>query len=153
MRGPIMFKLIFDMLSKTEWQNLDFLIIDLPPGTNDNPLTIMQLVNLDGLIIVTQPQKAALFDAEKSFDMAKKMNVRVLGVVENMSSEIFGQGTAREIASKYRIPFLGTILLDKRIRETSDKGLPAVLEYQDLLENFEVIIKNLNENLLKFRKQ
>ena len=92
MRGPIMFKLISDMLSNAAWGGLDYLVIDLPPGTGDNPLTIMQLVPLHGIIIVTQPQEICLTDAKKSANMAKRMGVKVLGVVENMSGSVFGAG-------------------------------------------------------------
>ncbi len=143
MRGPIMFKLIFDMLSKAEWNSLDFLIIDLPPGTGDNALTVMQLAPLFGLIVVTQPQKATLAEAEKSIDMAKRIGVNVLGVVENMAGSVFGQVGANEIASKHKTVFAGTIPLDSRIREAGDKGMPAVVSYKDVAENFENIASKL----------
>ncbi len=139
MRGPIMFKLISEMLYKANWGTLDYLIIDLPPGTGDNPLTIMQIAPLHGLIVVTQPQEVALVDARKSADMARRMGINVLGLVENMSGEIFGTGGAKAAAEKLGIKFLGTIPLQKNIREFSDKGIPAVTVDKSLLEIFEKI--------------
>ncbi|MCR4335987.1 MAG: Mrp/NBP35 family ATP-binding protein [archaeon] len=141
MRGPIMFKLISEMLYKTNWGSLDYLIIDLPPGTGDNPLTVMQIASLDGLIIVTQPMEVALVDAKKSADMAKRLEVPVIGIVENMSGEIFGEGTVKKIGSE--IKFLGSIPLQKNIREFSDKGVPVVLEDEKLFSIFEGIIKGI----------
>src|SRR3989344_5862662 len=128
MRGPVMFTLIFEMLSKAEWGELDYFIIDLPPGTGDNPLTVMQVAPLYGLIVVTQPQEIALADARKSVDMAKRMNVPVIGIVENMAGEVFGNGGAQRAALVLQQNFLGSIPLQKNIREFSDTGVPAVLK-------------------------
>lgn len=140
MRGPIMFKLICDMLSGANWGNLDYLIIDLPPGTGDNPLTIMQVAPLYGLIIISQPMEVALVDARKSADMARRMNVPIIGLVENMSGEVFGKGQTEKVAQSMEFNFLGSIPLDKKIRESSEKGAPAVLEDKGLLEIFRQII-------------
>src|SRR3989344_4078338 len=140
MRGPVMFTLIFEMLSKAEWGELDYLVIDLPPGTGDNPLTVMQIAPLNGMIIVTQPMEIALTDARKSANMAKKLGVKVLGIVENMSGEIFGEGGGEKTAEKLEVKFLGSIPLKKNVRELSDKGVPAVLEDNELLETFNGII-------------
>ncbi len=141
MRGPIMFKLISEMLYKADWGKLDYLIIDLPPGTGDNPLTIMQICPLYGLIIVTQPQEVALVDARKSADMSKRMNVPVIGIVENMSGDVFGTGGAESTAQKLEMNFLGSIPLQKNIRELSDKGVPPVLEDAALYKKFAEIIQ------------
>ncbi len=141
MRGPIMFKLVSEMLYKADWGNIDYLIVDLPPGTGDNPLTVMQIAPLAGLIIVTQPQEVALVDARKSADMAKRMGVKVIGVVENMSGEVFGEGGAEKIANKLGTKFLGAITLSKTIRECSDRGMPAVLIEKPLFEAHIKIIR------------
>ena len=140
MRGPIMFKLISEMLYKADWGALDYLIIDLPPGTGDNPLTIMQIAPLYGIIIVTQPQEVALVDARKSIDMAKRMNVAIIGIVENMSGEIFGEGNAERMAQRMQQNFLGSIPLQQDIRILSDLGIPPVLKDEILFEKFKAII-------------
>ncbi len=142
MRGPIMFKLISEMFYKAEWGELDYLIVDLPPGTGDNPLTVMQIAPLAGMIIVTQPQEVALVDARKSANMSKRMDVPVLGIVENMSGEVFGSGGAELTAKKLGIKFLGSIPLKKTVRESSDAGMPAVLQDGEILESYKKIIKN-----------
>ena len=141
MRGPIMFKLISEMLCKADWGKLNYLLIDLPPGTGDNPLTIMQIAPLYGLIIVTQPQEVALVDARKSANMAGRMNVPVIGLVENMSGEVFGEGGAEKTAGQLEKIYLGSVPLQKNIRELSDKGIPAVLEDEKLLGIFKNIIQ------------
>jgi len=140
MRGPIMFKLISEMLYKTNWGKLDYLIIDLPPGTGDNPLTIMQIAPLYGMLIVTQPQEVALVDAKKSADMAGRLNVPVIGIVENMSGDIFGSGGAEKCAQEIEKIYLGSIPLNKKIRELSDKGVPVVFEDKEIFEIFKNII-------------
>lgn len=140
MRGPIMFKLISGMLQNGDWGTLDYMVIDLPPGTGDNPLTIMQIAPLDGLIIVTQPQEIALADARKSADMAGRMGVKVLGVAENMSGEVFGTGGAEAAARKLGLKFLGTVPLLKSVRENSDAGIPPVLRDKEVMEIFEGMI-------------
>ncbi len=140
MRGPIMFKLISEMLYKADWGKLEYMIVDLPPGTGDNPLTVMQVAPLYGLIIVTQPQEVALADARKSIDMAKRMGVPVIGVVENMSGEVFGTGGAEKMCEKLQQNFLGTIPLKREAREFSDKGVPAALADGEIGEIFNSII-------------
>ncbi len=140
MRGPIMFKLISEMFYKAEWGKLDYLIIDLPPGTGDNPLTVMQICPLYGLIIVTQPQELALVDARKSANMAEKLNVPIIGVVENMSGEVFGSGGAEKTCQKLQLNYLGSIPMQKSVCDWSEKGIPAVLREEKLLQKFFEII-------------
>ena len=140
MRGPVMFKLISEMFYKAEWGELDYLLVDLPPGTGDNPLTVMQIAPLKGLIIVTQPQEVALVDARKSANMAKRMDVPVLGIVENMNGDVFGSGGGEQTAKKLGIKFLGGIPLKKSVRESSDAGIPAILSDKELLATFSKII-------------
>ena len=92
-RGPMIHNAINQFTSMTEWGELDYLIVDLPPGTSDAPLTVMQTLKLDGFVVVTTPQDLATLDARRSANMIKKLNLRVLGIVENMSGDIFGMGS------------------------------------------------------------
>lgn len=137
-RGPLKAKAIKELIESVDWGDLDFLIVDLPPGTGDEPLSVMQLIPLDGVVIVTTPQKIALMDVRRAIRMAKMMNVRVIGVVENMSYffcggekvRIFGEGGGKHLAEEEGVPFLGEIPIDPKIAELTDEGRSVVLEYQ-----------------------
>ena len=100
-RGPMIHNAINQMLQTTNWDTLDYLIIDLPPGTSDAPLTIMQTLTMDGFVVVTTPQKLAQIDAKRSINMVRKLQVNVLGIVENMSGGMFGSGGGKEIANEF----------------------------------------------------
>jgi len=136
-RGPMVQSAIQQMLGDVEWGELDVLVVDLPPGTGDAQLTMAQRVPLTGAVIVSTPQDIALLDARKAINMFRKVDVPILGVVENMSyfccphcgqrSDIFAHGGARECAKTYGVDFLAEIPLDVRIRETSDEGRPIVV--------------------------
>lgn len=121
-RGPMLHKALTQFLKDTDWGELDYLIIDLPPGTGDVSLTLAQLVGLAGAVIVCTPQQVALLDAVKAIDMYKKVNVPVLGIVENMAGEVFGRGGARAKAEELGVPFLGEIPIEAEIRIKSDEG-------------------------------
>jgi ATP-binding protein involved in chromosome partitioning len=135
-RGPMVQSALTQMLREVNWGTLDILVVDMPPGTGDAQLTMAQQVPLAGAVIVSTPQDIALLDARKALAMFRKVEVPVLGIVENMSyyrcpncghrAEIFGHGGARAVAEKLGAPFLGEIPLDIRIRETSDQGRPVV---------------------------
>jgi ATP-binding protein involved in chromosome partitioning len=135
-RGPMVISAITQMLREVAWNDLDILVVDLPPGTGDAQLTMAQQTPLAGAIIVSTPQDIALIDARRGIEMFKKVNVPILGLIENMSSfccpacnhvtPIFGHGGARLDAEKRGIPFLGEIPLDMSIRQTSDDGRPVV---------------------------
>ena len=135
-RGPMVVSALTQMLRDVEWGELDVLVIDMPPGTGDVQLTMAQQVPLSGAIIVSTPQDLALIDARKGLNMFRKVDVPVLGIIENMStfvcpkcgerSDIFGHGGAELEAEKLAIPFLGGIPLHISIRATSDAGLPIV---------------------------
>jgi len=137
-RGPMVHSAIQQFFRDVVWGELDYLLIDLPPGTGDVPLTLSQLVPLTGAITVTTPQEVALSDVRKGMTMFKKVNVPVLGIVENMSyfvcghcgerSEIFSYGGGEQAAKKFEIPFLGRIPLDPAIREGGDQGSPIVVK-------------------------
>lgn len=121
-RGPMLHKALTQFLKDTDWGELDYLIIDLPPGTGDVSLTLSQQVGLAGAVIVCTPQQVALLDAVKAVDMYQKVNVPVLGMVENMSGEIFGRGGAQKVAEELKLPFLGDVPIDATIREYGDAG-------------------------------
>jgi ATP-binding protein involved in chromosome partitioning len=121
-RGPILHRTIQQFLQETAWGELDYLIIDLPPGTGDIALTLSQLVGLAGAVVVCTPQKLALLDAVKAINMFRKVKIPVLGVVENMSGEIFGRGGAKQKAAEMGVPFLGEIPIDAQIRMNGDAG-------------------------------
>jgi ATP-binding protein involved in chromosome partitioning len=135
-RGPMVMSAITQMLREVEWGTLDVMVVDMPPGTGDAQLTMAQQVPLKGAVIVSTPQDLALADARRGIAMFKRVNVPVLGVIENMSyflcpkcgerSEIFGYGGAHEEARRLGVPFLGEIPLHMTIREKSDAGLPVV---------------------------
>jgi ATP-binding protein involved in chromosome partitioning len=140
-RGPMVMSAITQMLREVEWGKLDVMVVDMPPGTGDAQLTMAQQVPLKGAVIVSTPQDLALLDARRGVSMFKRVNVPVLGIVENMSyflcphcgerSEIFGHGGARREAERLGVPFLGEVPLHMTIREKSDAGLPVVATEPD----------------------
>jgi ATP-binding protein involved in chromosome partitioning len=140
-RGPMVISALTQMLREVEWGTLDVMVVDMPPGTGDAQLTMAQQVPLKGAIIVSTPQDLALIDARRGVSMFKRVNVPVLGVIENMSyflcphcgtrSDIFGHGGARHEAQRLGVPFLGEVPLDMVIREKSDAGLPLVATEPD----------------------
>ncbi|HEX6112085.1 MAG TPA: iron-sulfur cluster carrier protein ApbC [Geminicoccaceae bacterium] len=140
-RGPMVQSAIQQMLGDVEWGELDFLVVDLPPGTGDAQLTMAQRVPLAGAVIVSTPQDIALLDARKALNMFRKVDVPVLGIIENMSyflcphcggrAEIFSHGGARRTAEKFGVDFLGEIPLDLMIREETDAGRPPVVSHPD----------------------
>jgi ATP-binding protein involved in chromosome partitioning len=135
-RGPMVISALTQMLREVEWGELDVMVVDMPPGTGDAQLTMAQQVPLKGAVIVSTPQDLALIDARRGISMFKRVNVPVLGLIENMSyfvcpqcgtrSAIFGHGGARHEAERLGVPFLGEVPLHMVIRETSDSGLPVV---------------------------
>ncbi len=140
-RGPMVTQALSQLISDTRWGDLDYLIVDMPPGTGDIQLTLSQRVPVSGAVIVTTPQDIALLDARKGLNMFRKVNVAVLGIVENMSTHvcsncghtesIFGTGGGRRMAEQYAVPLLGELPLDARIREETDAGRPSVIADPD----------------------
>jgi len=140
-RGPMVTKAMMQLLGNTRWRELDYLIIDMPPGTGDIQLTLSQQVPVAGAVIVTTPQDIATLDARKGLQMFRKVNVPVLGIVENMSlhtcsncghqEHIFGAGGGERIARDYGVPLLGALPLDLKIREHADNGRPTVVAEPD----------------------
>jgi len=140
-RGPMKMSVTRQFLGDAQWGYLDYLIIDLPPGTGDETLDILQLIPDVHIIIVTTPQEVALMDSRKTLKMSLIMNKDVLGIIENMSgyvcpecghkSDLFGKGGGEKAAKDFQIPLLGQIPLDPNITVTSDSGVPFVIKYQD----------------------
>ena len=136
-RGPMVMKALEQLLRDVQWPELDYMIVDLPPGTGDAQLTLTQKVPLSGAVIVTTPNEVALIDARKGLAMFQKVNVPVLGIVENMSwfvcphcqgvSDIFSRGGGERTAREVGVPFLGEIPLDPSVRKAGDSGTPVVL--------------------------
>jgi len=139
-RGPMVASTIKTFVNKVLWDNVDFLIIDMPPGTGDALLTFSQEIDIDGAIIVTTPQDIAIIDVKRGIEMFKRTNVKILGIVENMTSFtsddgiehfIFGKDGGKNIASKFNVELLGQIPIDINLRKNSDEGLPFVDEFKD----------------------
>jgi ATP-binding protein involved in chromosome partitioning len=140
-RGPMVTQALTQLLTETDWGELDYLVIDMPPGTGDIQLTLAQRVPVAGAVIVTTPQDIALADARKGLKMFEKVSVPVLGIVENMSvhvcshcghiEHIFGAGGGERMAKQYNVRFLGELPLDARIREEADGGRPTVVAAPD----------------------
>ncbi len=159
LRGPMVTRYTQQFLRQVEWGELDYLVLDLPPGTGDIQLTIVQTVALAGAIIVTTPQEVALIDARKAAAMFEKVNVPVLGLIENMSYfvcpndgnryDIFGSGGGEREAKRLRVPLLGQIPIDISLRESGDRGMPIVAEKPESVVGGEFlrIAKELREKL------
>ena len=137
MRGPMLHQIIRQFLQQVEWGELDYLVIDLPPGTGDVVISLVQTVPLTGAVVVSTPSDVSLEDARKALEMFAQVNVEVLGIVENMSHftcphcheqiDIFSKGGAERTAKQFNVPFLGSIELLPAIREGGDRGLPVAL--------------------------
>lgn len=140
-RGPMATQALDQLLRQTQWDNLDYLVVDLPPGTGDIQLSLSQKVPVTGAVIVTTPQDIALMDARKGLKMFEKVDVKIIGIVENMSTHIcskcgheehiFGAGGGEKMCADYSVEFLGGLPLDIRIREQADSGTPTVVAEPD----------------------
>ncbi len=156
LRGPMLAGYFTTLVEQIMWGELDYLVFDLPPGTGDIQLTLTQKIPLTGAVVVTTPQEIALADVRRSIQMFRKVNVDVLGVIENMSYfvppdmpdrryHIFGEGGGAAVAAEYDVPLLGQVPIDARIRSGGDEGLPFVLdpERPDLGDAFRAIASNV----------
>ena len=148
-RGPMIHNAITQFLQMTDWGPLDFLVVDLPPGTSDAPVTVMQSMSMDGFVVVTTPQALAALDAKRSINMVKKLNVEVLGVVENFTGDIFGSGAGKELAKELNLNYLGNFGLRPEYRDTSK---PTVLNVPAVTEEFESIWSGLKTKLEALEK-
>lgn len=137
-RGPLKMKVIQQFLGDVEWGDLDWLIVDSPPGTGDEPLSVAQLIPATGAIVVTTPQEVSILDSRKAINFARKLNLEVVGIIENMSGmvcphcgkkiELFKEGGGEKVAKEMGVPFLGRIPIDPKIVTASDEGKPFVLD-------------------------
>ena len=155
-RGPMVHKILTQLVEDVEWGDLDYLVMDLPPGTGDTQLTILQTLPLTGAVIVTTPQQVALDDAVKGLRMFGKHDTNVLGVAENMAGfscpdcggfhEIFGSGGGEALADEHGLPYLGGVPLDPDVRTGGDEGKPIVLGEGDTADAFKRIVENVANN-------
>jgi ATP-binding protein involved in chromosome partitioning len=144
MRGPMIHNTINQFLQATDWGELDYLVVDLPPGTSDAPLTVMQALQMDGFVVVTTPQSLAVLDAKRSINMVRKMNVNILGVVENFSGDVFGRGPGEDLAKEMEIPFLGHLELRADYRQEDH---PTVMASQAVSDEYVHIVAGLQREL------
>lgn len=161
-RGPKATGALMQLFNQTNWPQLDYLVIDMPPGTGDIQLTLAQRIPVTGAVIVTTPQHIALLDAQKGIEMFNKTNIPVLGVVENMAlhtcsnchhtEAIFGIGGGERIAEQYQVPLLGQLPLASGIRAQVDKGEPSVLAHDEFAPYYLSIAKSIETNIDKFAK-
>jgi ATP-binding protein involved in chromosome partitioning len=144
-RGPILHGLVRQFLSDVKWGELDYLIVDMPPGTGDVQLSLAQLVPVQGAVLVTTPQEVALADVRRALKMFETVAVPILGVIENMSYfiapdtkvryNIFGEGGGRKLAQQYNVPFLGEVPLGLEVREGGDRGVPVVIGQPESMQS------------------
>jgi ATP-binding protein involved in chromosome partitioning len=130
-RGPMIHSAIRQFFSDVDWAELDYMVIDLPPGTGDAQLSLAQSVPLTGAVVVTQPQAVAIADARRGLVMFEHVNVPIIGVVENMSGESFGEGGGKRLAEERGVPYLGSVPLDPQVRIGGDNGQPIVVAAPD----------------------
>jgi len=148
-RGPMASQALLQLLNETLWPQLDYLIVDMPPGTGDIQLTMAQKLPVSGAIVVTTPQDVALSDAEKAISMFRQVKIPLLGLVENMAfyqcshcgaqDDIFGSDGGVALAARYQVPVLGQLPLQKQIREQADAGVPVVLKQQPVAQIYRTI--------------
>jgi len=156
-RGPMVHKVITQLVEDVVWGSLDYLVVDLPPGTGDTQLTLLQTVPLDGAVVVTTPQEVALDDARKGLEMFGRHDTPVLGIVENMSTfrcpdcggehDVFGAGGGERFADDNELPFLGAIPLDPAVRTGGDGGRPVVLEGGETGAAFREMVAQVADNV------
>ena len=156
-RGPMVASTIKTFVNKVLWDNIDFLIIDMPPGTGDALLTFSQEIDIDGAVIITTPQNVAVIDVKRGIEMFKRTNVKILGIIENMTSFksgdgvehfIFGKDGAKNIAHKFNIEILGQIPIDIEISKSCDNGIPFLLENKNNNLNYD-LINNIAKKIIK----
>ena len=146
-RGPMIHNAINQFLQSTDWDELDYLVVDLPPGTSDSPLTVMQSLPMDGFVVVSTPQDLAVLDAKRCINMIRKLNLNVLGVVENYTGEIFGQGGGQELAKTVDAPYLGSMALRSSYR---DNTKPTALADDSVGAEYAHIAEALRQSLREF---
>lgn len=147
-RGPIISKIIQQFLKESMWGELDFLVIDFPTGAADTAITLLNNFTIDGVIIVTTPQELAINDARKTINMAGMLRVPVVGIVENMRGDIFGDSGGAHIANSFNLPLLGSIPMRKQIVSLTDSGIPPVFQMEELEMIFGKIARSIVDRVL-----
>ena len=130
-RGPMLHSAIRQLLTDVDWGELDYLVVDLPPGTGDAQLTLAQVLPLSGALVITQPMQVAASDAVRGLKTFEKLDVPIIGVIENMSGEFFGTGAGEQLAAQYNTAYLGSIPLEAEVRKGGDSGQPIVVAHPD----------------------
>jgi ATP-binding protein involved in chromosome partitioning len=150
-RGPMKHNVIKQFVEDVEWGELDYLIIDFPPGTGDEAISVFQILkNITGSIIVSTPQQVSLLDVTKSIDFSRKVNIPIVGLIENMAGEVFGKGSVKSLADSKGISFLGSLELSNEISKSGDSGKPFVIySAVNITKSFEEI----TENVISFCKE
>ena len=149
-RGPMIHNAINQFLQSTDWGELDYLIVDLPPGTSDSPLTVMQTLPMDGFVVVSTPQQLANVDAKRCINMIRKLNLNIVGIVENYTGEVFGQGAGEELARDVDAPFLGSMALRPSYR---DGSRPTVLLDDAVAEEYESVAAAMKKSLKELGRE
>ena len=149
-RGPMIHNAINQFLQITDWGDLDYLVVDLPPGTSDSPLTVMQTIPMDGFVVVVTPQELAQLDGRRCIHMIRKLNLQVLGIVENYTGEVFGSGAGPALSQELDTPFLGSMALRSEYR---DMTKPTVLLSSDVLEEYRHVAGGLRDSLKERGKE
>ena len=149
-RGPMIHNAINQFLQATDWGDLDYLLVDLPPGTSDSPLTVMQTIPLDGFVVVSTPQELATIDAKRCINMIRKLNLNVLGIVENYTGEVFGEGAGKKLAQDVEAPFLGSLALRSSYRDTTT---PTVLSDPDVGREYGVLASGVRTSLQELGRE
>jgi ATP-binding protein involved in chromosome partitioning len=149
-RGPMIHNAINQFLQSTDWGELDYLVVDLPPGTSDSPLTVMQTIPMDGFVVVSTPQALANIDAKRCINMIRKLNLNVIGVVENYTGEIFGEGAGAKLAQEVSAPFLGQLALRASYR---DGSRPTVLLDAEVADEYANVVKFLKKSLKELGRE
>jgi ATP-binding protein involved in chromosome partitioning len=162
-RGPMIHKVLTQLIEDVRWGSLDYMVVDLPPGTGDAQLTLLQTVPVTGSVIVTTPQPVALEDARRGLEMFGRHDTPVLGIAENMSTfrcpdcggehDVFDAGGGEAFAADHEMPFLGAIPLDPAVREGADEGTPIVLGDGDTADSFRVLTENVADNVALLRRR
>ena len=146
-RGPMIHNAISQFLQQTDWGELDYLVVDLPPGTSDSPLTVMQNLPMDGFVVVSTPQELANLDAKRCINMIRKLHLNVLGVVENYTGDIFGEGGGKKLAEEVEAPFLGELALRSAYRDSSR---PTALLDESVEDEFVLVADAVKKSLKEF---
>ena len=149
-RGPMIHNAINQFLQITQWGELDYLLVDLPPGTSDSPLTVMQTLPMDGFVVVSTPQQLANIDARRCINMIRKLNLNVLGIVENYTGDVFGQGGGEKLAAEVDTPFLGTLALRASYQDTTK---PTSLMDDSVGEEYAQLVKGVKNSLQELGRE